>query len=52
MGGMMMSATSEVTTAPSALPMITPMASARAFVLVRNAMNSLNIGRLPPSDSA
>src|SRR5215212_8637905 len=39
---MMMSLTSESTTVPSAPPMITPMASARAFVFRRNARNSPN----------
>ena len=32
-GGMMMSLTSELTTAPRATPMMTPMARARAFDL-------------------
>ncbi len=43
MGGMMMSLTSEFTTLPSAMPMITPMASASALDLVRNALNSPNM---------
>jgi hypothetical protein len=37
---MMMSSTSEVTTVPSAAPMMTPIARARAFVLNRNSRNS------------
>ena len=46
-GGMMMSLTSEVTTVPSAAPMITPIASASAFVLSRNALNSATSAILP-----
>src|SRR6188768_2093360 len=45
MGGMRMSLTSEFTTAPSAPPMITPIASARALDLVRNSLK-------PPIDRA
>src|SRR5215212_5046433 len=41
---MMMSLTSELTTVPKAPPMITPMASARAFVFRRKARNSPTIG--------
>src|SRR4029077_15121414 len=43
-GGMMMSLTSEVTTVPSAAPMMTPIARASALVLSRNALNSPIIG--------
>src|SRR5664280_1042813 len=42
-GGMMMSLTSELTTLPSATPMMTPTASASAFVLSRNALNSASM---------
>src|SRR4051794_26010978 len=38
--GMMMSLTRELTTVPSAPPMMTPIASARALVFSRNARNS------------
>src|SRR5256885_6815624 len=47
-GGMMMSLTSELTTVPRAVPMITPMARARALVFNRNARNPLNSH--PPTD--
>ncbi len=47
MGGMMMSFTSDPTTLPSAAPMMTPMARARALVLSRNARNS-PITSIPP----
>src|SRR5687768_7444485 len=40
MGGMMMSSTSDVTTVPRATAMMTPMASASALVLRRNARKS------------
>src|SRR5688500_8804078 len=40
MGGMMMSSTSDVTTVPRATAMMTPMASASALVLSRNARKS------------
>src|SRR5437867_2952889 len=49
-GGMMMSLTRDATTAPSAAPMMTPTANARAFVFSRNARNSDNI-RTPSSSS-
>jgi len=39
-GGMMMSLTSELTTAPMATPMMTPTARAKAFVLSMNDLNS------------
>src|SRR5512146_1863991 len=41
MGGMMIPLTSCVTTPPSAAPRMTPMASARAFDLVRKSRNPL-----------
>ena len=40
-GGMMIASTSVVTTDPSATPTMTPIASARALVLVRNDLKSL-----------
>src|SRR5215208_1431903 len=42
-GGMMMSLTSELTTVPRAVPMMTPIASARALVLSRNSRNCLTM---------
>jgi hypothetical protein len=44
-GGMMTSSTSDVTTVPSAAPMMTPIASASALVLNRNSRNSVSIAR-------
>ena len=41
MGGMITSLTSDVTTPPRATPMMTPMARARALLLVRNSRNPL-----------
>src|SRR5882757_6756515 len=41
MGGMMMLLTSELTTAPSETPMMTPMARANALDLVRNSRKPL-----------
>src|SRR5690349_13448697 len=46
MSGISRSATSDVTTRPSAAPVITPTASASAFCLSRNSRNSRHIS--PP----
>src|SRR6266481_9295247 len=44
-GGMMMSFTSELTTAASATPMMKARASARTFALSNHSLNSDNIAR-------
>src|SRR5439155_11213752 len=44
-GGMMMSFTSELTTAASATPMMNARASARTFALSNHSLNSENIAR-------
>src|SRR5262249_5851621 len=42
-GGMMISLTSDVTTAPKAAPMMTPTARSRTLPRIANSLNSLNM---------
>src|SRR6186997_1867321 len=46
-GGMRMSFTSELTIAPKAAPIMTPIARSTALPLIANSLNSLNIGTRP-----